>query len=40
MADGTREMRDFFNILEQEAENFENELKTWLRAWCEEFLDN
>lgn len=40
MADSVKEMRDFFNILEQESGNFENELKTWLRAWCEEFLDN
>lgn len=40
MADGIQEMYEFFNIIEQESMNFENEIKSWLRSWCEEFLDN
>ena len=33
------EMMEFFDVLGQESDNLDNEMVTWLRAWCEIFLN-
>ncbi len=41
MADYTADqMANFFATLGRNAFNFKGELQVWLRAWCEEFLDD